>query len=56
VETTDIAMKPDTFMRPFFKATEPGWDNFKGSFKEGYETSKEGFQQTRQWVSDKIAP
>ena len=37
-------------------ATESTWDSVKGSFKKAYEASKEGFQQARQWVSDKIAP
>ena len=37
-------------------ATESTWDTVKGGFKKGYEASKEGFQQARQWVSDKIAP
>jgi hypothetical protein len=37
-------------------ATESTWDSVKGGFKKGYEASKEGFQQARQWVSDKIAP
>ena len=38
------------------KATESTWDSVKGGFKKAYESSKEGFQQARQWVSDKIAP
>ena len=37
-------------------ATESTWDSVKGSFKKAYEASKEGFQEARQWVSDKIAP
>jgi cytochrome c556 len=37
-------------------ATESTWDSVKGGFKKAYESSKEGFQQARQWVSDKIAP
>ena len=37
-------------------ATESTWDSVKGGFKKGYEASKEGFNQARQWVSDKIAP
>ena len=36
--------------------TESTWDSVKGGFKKAYEESKEGFQQARQWVSDKIAP
>ena len=37
-------------------ATQSTWDSVKGGFKTAYEASKEGFQQARQWVSDKIAP
>jgi uncharacterized coiled-coil DUF342 family protein len=37
-------------------ATESTWDSVKSGFKKAYEASKEGFQQARQWVSDKIAP
>jgi cytochrome c556 len=37
-------------------ATESTWDSVKGGFKKGFEASKEGIQQARQWVSDKIAP
>ena len=37
-------------------ATESTWDSVKGGFKKAYEASKEGFQEARQWVSDKIAP
>jgi cytochrome c556 len=37
-------------------ATESTWDSVKGGFKKAYETSKDGFNQARQWVSDKIAP
>ena len=37
-------------------ATESTWDSVKGGFKKAYEASKEGSQQARQWVSDKIAP
>jgi len=37
-------------------ATESTWDDVKTGFKKGYGEFKEGFQQARQWVSDKIAP
>jgi len=37
-------------------ATESTWDDVKAGFKKGYGELKEGFQQARQWVSDKIAP
>ena len=37
-------------------ATESTWDDVKASFKKGYAELKDGFNQARQWVSDKIAP
>jgi chromosome segregation ATPase len=37
-------------------ATESTWDSVKDGTKKAYESVKEGFQQSRQWVSDKIAP
>jgi cytochrome c556 len=37
-------------------ASEPTWDSVKDGFKKGYESSKDGFNQARQWVSDRIAP
>ncbi len=37
-------------------ATESTWDSVKAGFSKAYEATKNGFQQTRQWVSDKIAP
>ena len=37
-------------------ATESTWDTVKGGFKKAYEATKDGFNQARQWVSDKIAP
>ncbi len=37
-------------------ATESTWNDVKSGFKKGYLELKDGFQQARQWVSDKIAP
>lgn len=37
-------------------ATESTWNDVKAGFKKGYGDLKDGFQQARQWVSDKIAP
>jgi len=37
-------------------ATESTWDSVKNGFQKAYETTKDGFNQARQWVSDKIAP
>ncbi|NOS69237.1 MAG: hypothetical protein HOP33_04830 [Verrucomicrobia bacterium] len=37
-------------------ATESTWESVKTGFKKGYEATKDGFNQARQWVSEKIAP
>jgi chromosome segregation ATPase len=37
-------------------ATESTWDSVQAGIQKAYEATKDGFQQTRQWVSDKIAP
>jgi len=37
-------------------ATESTWDSVKSGVKKTYEATKDGFNQARQWVSDKIAP
>lgn len=37
-------------------ATESTWDSVKNGFNKAFDSSKEGFQQARQWVSNKVAP
>ena len=37
-------------------ATESTWDSVKAGFQKAYDATKDGFNQARQWVSDKIAP
>jgi len=37
-------------------ATDSTWDSVKTGFSKAYESTKDGFNQARQWVSDKIAP
>jgi chromosome segregation ATPase len=37
-------------------ATESTWDSVKAGFAKAYDATKDGFNQARQWVSDKIAP
>lgn len=37
-------------------ATESTWESVKTGFKKGYEAAQGGFNQAREWVSDKIAP
>ena len=37
-------------------ASESTWDSVKTGCSKAYEATKDGFNQARQWVSDKIAP
>ena len=37
-------------------ATESTWESVKAGSRKTYEALKDGFQQSRQWVSEKIAP
>ena len=37
-------------------ATESTWESVKTGSKQAFKDFKDGFQQARQWVSDKIAP
>ena len=37
-------------------ATESTWDSVKADSQKALDSVKDGFQQARQWVSDKIAP
>ncbi|HTL17637.1 MAG TPA: hypothetical protein VL793_10385 [Patescibacteria group bacterium] len=37
-------------------ASESTWDDVKAGSKKAYNELKEGFQQARQWVSEKVAP
>ena len=37
-------------------ATESTWDSVKAGTKAAYESAEKGFNDARQWVSDKIAP
>jgi DNA anti-recombination protein RmuC len=37
-------------------ATESTWESVKTTSKKAYNDLKDGFNQSRQWVSDKIAP
>jgi len=37
-------------------ATESTWNDVKTGFRKGYTELKDGFEQARQWVSEKIAP
>jgi ElaB/YqjD/DUF883 family membrane-anchored ribosome-binding protein len=37
-------------------ASESTWDNVKATSQKALDSLTEGFQQSRQWLSDKIAP
>lgn len=37
-------------------ATESTWDSVKVTSQKAFDSLKDGFQQSRQWLSDKIAP
>jgi hypothetical protein len=37
-------------------ATESTWNDVKAGTRKTYDVLKDGFQQSRQWVSEKIAP
>jgi chromosome segregation ATPase len=52
----DQAAKLNQQLAEAQNATESTWDSVKGGFQKGYEATKDGFNQARQWVSDKIAP
>lgn len=52
----DQMAKLNTQLEAARNATESTWDDVKAGFKQGYSNLKDGFNQARQWVSDKIAP
>jgi len=52
----DQAAKLNTQLDEAKNATESTWDSVKAGFKKGYGELKDGFNQARQWVSEKIAP
>ena len=37
-------------------ATESTWDSVKATSEKAFDSAKDGFQQARQWLSDKIQP
>jgi chromosome segregation ATPase len=37
-------------------ATESTWDSVKATSQKAFDSLKDGFEQSRQWLSDKIAP
>ena len=52
----DQAAKLNAQLDEARNATESTWDSVKSGFQKAYAATKDGFNQARQWVSDKIAP
>jgi cytochrome c556 len=52
----DQAAKLNKHLDDAKNATEPTWDSVKTGSKKAYDELKDGFNQARQWVSEKIAP
>lgn len=52
----DQAAKLKTQLDEAQNATESTWDSVKAGSKQAYNDLKDGFNQARQWVSEKIAP
>jgi uncharacterized protein involved in exopolysaccharide biosynthesis len=50
------AAKLKTQLSDVENATESTWDSVKAGSKKAYDALADGFQQARQWVSEKIAP
>ena len=52
----DHAAKLNAQLAQAKNATASTWSDVKAGFNKGYGELKNGFQEARQWVSDKIAP
>ncbi len=52
----DQATKLNQQLADAQNATESTWDSVKAGTKTAYESVAKGFNDARQWVSDKIAP
>ena len=52
----DQAAKLNTQLDEAKNATESTWDSVKATSKKAFDELKNGCNQARQWVSDKIAP
>ena len=52
----DQAAKLNQQLADASNATGSTWDSVKAGFQKAYDSTKDGFNQARQWVSDKIAP
>ncbi len=52
----DLADKLKIQLEEAGNASESTWEDVKSGTSKAFESLKEGFQQSRQWVSEKIAP
>jgi predicted nucleic acid-binding Zn-ribbon protein len=52
----DQAAKLNQQLADAQNATESTWDSVKAGFAKAYAATKDGFNDTREWVSAKIAP
>jgi hypothetical protein len=52
----DQAARLDKQLDVVRNSTESTWDSVKAGTRKAYDGLKDGFDQSRQWVSDKIAP
>ena len=52
----DQAAKLNQQLAEAGNATESTWDSVKAGCQKGYDATLEGFNQARQWMSDKMAP
>lgn len=52
----DQAKQLDKQLREVINATPSTWDGIKADSEKAYTALKDGLNQSRQWISDKIAP
>ena len=52
----DDAAKLNKQLEDVKSASESSWDSVKRAFNKAYESSSEGVEHARLWISDKVAP
>ena len=55
-DTADQVTELNKQLENVRNASESTWDSVKASSQKSFNSLKDGFQKSRQWVSDKIAP
>jgi chromosome segregation ATPase len=55
-ELREQTAKLNTQLDEARNATESTWDSVKAASQKTFDALKDGFQQSREWVSEKIAP